>query len=146
MFINTKKTSSPDASLPSDSSNTPNFGRMNPPRAFRSHDGLGTWICVSKIFSQMVVVTSGDESHGKTQKKSPLNKPQGMVYISSFGKFPTPWPCFNSFQVCMCPHQSQLLQLPPELETMTNLVFLSFLNIPMEVQKVHMIAHHKKIG
>ena len=99
---------------------------MNPPRAFRSHDGLGTWICVSKIFSQMVVVKSGDESHGKTQKKSPLNKPQGMVYISSFGQFPSHGHVLIPSRCFLCPHQSQLLQLPPELEKMTNLDFVFF--------------------
>lgn len=74
----------------------------------------------------MVVVTSGDESHGKTQKKITLKQTPGYGLYKFFGKFPTPWPCFNSFQVCMGPHQSQLLQLPPELEMMTNLVFLFF--------------------
>lgn len=122
---------------------TPNFGRMNRPRHFAVMTDLVLGFACQK-YSPKWWWFSGDLPMVK-RKKITLNKPQGMVYVSSLDNF-LAMAMFYSFQVCMGPHQSQLLQLPPELEKMTNLVFWSFLNIPMEVQKVHMIAHYNKSG
>ena len=80
------------------------------------------------------------------RKKSTLNKPQGMVYISSFGQFPTPWPCFNSFQVFFVSSSISASSTSTGAGEDDQPRFLSFLNIPMEVNKVHTIAHYNKPG
>lgn len=64
-----------------------------------------------------------------------------MVYISSFGKFPTPWPCFNSSQVFFVSSSISASSTSTGAREDDQPRFLSFLNIPMEVQKVHTWLH-----